>query len=122
MRRNVPAPGIFLLLAILITGISQPLWAHAILMQSKPAANSTVKGPDLPVWLKFNVRVDGSRSRLQLNGPDGSAVSLEATKQTAPNILESRATGLKAGAYKLHWQVLASDGHISRGEVDFTVN
>ena len=106
MRRNVPAPGIFLLLAILITGISQPLWAHAILMQSKPAANSTVKGPDLPVWLKFNVRVDGSRSRLQLNGPDGSAVS----------------TGLKAGAYKLHWQVLASDGHISRGEVDFTVN
>jgi methionine-rich copper-binding protein CopC len=26
------------------------------------------------------------------------------------------------GAYKLQWQVLASDGHISRGEISFTVN
>ncbi|MFZ0315129.1 MAG: copper resistance CopC family protein [Candidatus Korobacteraceae bacterium] len=122
MRRSLPAPGIFLLLAILITGISQPVWAHAILMESKPVANSTVKGPELPIWLRFNVRVDGSRSRLQLTGPDGSAFPLAATKQTAPNILESRATGLKPGAYKLLWQVLASDGHLSRGEVDFTVN
>jgi methionine-rich copper-binding protein CopC len=122
LRRSLPAPGIFLLLAILITGISQPLWAHAILMESKPAANSTVQGSELPIWLRFNVRVDGSRSRLQLSGPDGSAVPLEAAKQTAPNILESRASALKPGAYKLHWQVLASDGHISRGEVDFTVN
>lgn len=122
MRRGLPAPGIFLLIALLITGIAQPLWAHAILMESKPKANSTINGSELPIWLRFNVRVDGDRSRLQLIGPDGSAVSLEATKQTAPNILESRATGLKSGVYKLHWQVLASDGHISRGEVDFTVN
>jgi methionine-rich copper-binding protein CopC len=122
LRRSVPAPGIFLLTALLITGIAQPLWAHAILMESKPKANATVTGSELPIWLRFNVRVDGGRSRLQLIGPDGSAVSLEAAKQTAPNILESRATGLKSGAYKLHWQVLASDGHISRGEVDFTVN
>ena len=122
LRRSLPAPGIFLLTAILITGISQPLWAHAILMESKPVANSIIKGSELPIWLRFNVRVDGSRSRLQLIGPDGSAVSLEAAKQTAPNILESRATGLKSGAYKLRWQVLASDGHISHGEVDFTVN
>jgi hypothetical protein len=91
-------------------------------MESKPKANATVTGSELPIWLRFNVRVDGGRSRLQLTGPDGSAVSLETTKQTAPNLLESRATGLKFGAYKLRWQVLASDGHISHGEVDFTVN
>jgi hypothetical protein len=122
LRRSLPAPGIFLLIAILITGISPPLWAHAILMESKPAANSAVQGSELPIWLRFNVRVDGSRSRLQLMGPDGSSIPLQAAKQTAPNILESRAAGLKSGGYKLHWQVLASDGHISRGEVDFTVN
>ena len=99
-----------------------PLWAHAVLMQSTPKINSTVKGPDVPIWLKFNVRVDGSRSRLHLIAPDGSPVNLDALKQTAPDILESRVSGLKAGAYKLQWQVLASDGHISRGEVAFTVN
>jgi copper resistance protein C len=122
LRRSLPPPGIFLLLAILITGITQPLWAHAILMESKPKANATITGSELPIWLRFNVRVDGGRSRLQLIAPDGSAVSLQATKQIAPNILESRATGLKSGTYKLRWQVLASDGHISHGEVDFTVN
>lgn len=122
MRRSLPAPGIFLLIAILITGIAQPLWAHAILMESKPKANTTITGSEVPIWLRFNVRVDGSRSRLQLIGPNGSAVSMQAAKQTAPNILESRATGLKPGAYKLRWQVLASDGHISHGEVAFTVN
>jgi len=29
--------------------------------------------------------------------------------------------GLAAGAYRLRWQVLASDGHITRGEIPFTV-
>jgi len=111
-----------LLTFILVTGITMPLWAHAVLMQSTPKLNSTVKGPDVPIWLKFNVRVDGGRSRLHLIASDGSPLSLEAVKQTAPDILESRATGLKAGTYKLQWQVLASDGHLSRGEVAFIVN
>ena len=112
----------FFLIAILLAGSVVPLWAHAILMESKPKASSTVAGPDLAIWLRFNVRVDGRRSRLHLIAPDGSAVPLEALNQSTPDTLESHATGLKAGAYKLQWQVLASDGHLSRGEVDFRVN
>jgi methionine-rich copper-binding protein CopC len=123
LQRLLRGPCFAILLTfILVTGTTMPLWAHAVLMQSTPKLNSTVKGPDVPIWLKFNVRVDGSRSRLHLIAPDGSPLSLEAVKQPTPDTLESRATGLKAGAYKLQWQVLASDGHISRGEVAFTVN
>ena len=123
MQRLLRGPCLATLLTIiLVTGTTMPLWAHAVLMQSTPKLNSTVTGPDVPIWLKFNVRVDGSRSRLHLIAPDGSRLSLEAVKQPTPDTLESRATGLKAGAYKLQWQVLASDGHISRGEVAFTVN
>ena len=106
---------------LLIVGIASPVWAHAVLMDSKPKASTTVSGPDLPIWLRYNVRVDGSRSRLHLIAPDGSDVALDPLKQPTPDTLESHATGLKPGAYKLEWQVLASDGHISRGEVDFTV-
>lgn len=91
-------------------------------MQSKPGKNATVKGPDVPIWLRFNVRVDGKRSRLQLTGPDGSTIPVDAPKQTAPDILESHVSGLKPGTYKLQWKALASDGHMSNGEVDFTVN
>jgi len=122
LRRLLHGPTIcFLLFLILAASSVQPLWAHAVLMQSKPAGNSTVNGPDIPIWLRFNVRVDGQRSRLTLVGPDGVAVVLPAPKQTAPDILETQATGVKPGAYKLQWRALASDGHMSNGEVDFTV-
>lgn len=102
--------------------MTQTLWAHAVLMESTPKANSTVKGPDVPITLRFNSRIDGDRSRLHLFAADGSEVKMDAVKQTQPDTLESRATGLKPGAYKLHWQVLASDGHLNRGDVNFTVN
>ncbi len=123
MHRVLPGPTLTVLIALLLlTGIAQPLWAHAVLMQSKPQLHSTVKGPDIPIWLRFNSRVDGGRSRVHLLAPDGSSIALEALKQPSPDTLESRATGLKPGTYKLEWQVLASDGHISSGEVVFTVN
>ena len=111
-----------LLTLVLITGFSRAAWAHAILMESKPALHSSVKGPEVAIWLRFNVRVDGSRSRLHLIGPDGSQQNLSIAKQSNPDILQSQASTLKPGAYKLQWNVLASDGHMSRGEVPFTVN
>jgi copper resistance protein C len=90
-------------------------------MESKPAVHSSVKGPEVAIWLRFNVRIDGSRSRLHLVAPDGAQQTLPLAKQANPDILQSQASGLKPGAYTLQWQVLASDGHISRGEVAFTV-
>jgi copper resistance protein C len=122
LRRALHGPSIsILLITVLLTGFSQLAWAHAILMESKPAVHSSVKGPEVSVWLRFNVRVDGSRSRLHLVAPDGEQQTLALAKQTHPDILEAQAAGLKPGAYKLEWQVLASDGHISTGEVAFTV-
>ena len=106
----------------MVIGFCSSAWAHAILMESKPALHSSVKGPDVSFWLRFNVRVDGSRSRLHLVAPDGSQQTLSLAKQSSPDILQSQAAGLKPGAYKLQWQVLASDGHMSKGEVPFTVD
>jgi len=122
LRRALQGPSIAILLTIILfAGFSQFAWAHAILMESKPAIHSSVKGPDVSIWLRFNVRIDGSRSRLHLLAPDGSQQTLPLAKQANPDILQSQAPGLKPGAYRLQWQVLASDGHISRGEVAFTV-
>ncbi len=110
-----------LLILLVLTGLSRLAWAHAILMESTPKPHATVTGPDVPIQLRFNVRVDGSRSRLHLLAADGSLHALPLAKQFTPDILQSQATGLKPGAYKLQWQVLASDGHISSGEVAFSV-
>jgi copper resistance protein C len=95
---------------------------HAILKESHPAAGSTVKGPDLPILLKYNVRIDAKLSKLQLLNPDNSTSDLAIdAQQTSPDTLNSKATGLKPGAYRIRWQVLAPDGHITRGEIPFTV-
>jgi hypothetical protein len=94
---------------------------HAILKESSPAANATVVGPDVSITLKYNVRVDSARSKVQLSHPDDSITELPLTKQVSPDTLSSKATGLTPGAYKLQWQVLAPDGHITRGVVPFSV-
>jgi copper resistance protein C len=104
---------------LLIGGIVE---GHAILKESRPAAGSTVKGPDVPIMLKYNVRIDAKLSKLQLLNPDNSTSDLTIDpQQTSPDTLNSKATGLKPGPYRIRWQVLAPDGHITRGEIPFTV-
>jgi methionine-rich copper-binding protein CopC len=75
----------------------------------------------MSVTLTFNVRVDAARSKLQLLMPDASTIELSVAKSPSPDMLVSKLTGLKPGAYAIRWQVLAPDGHISRGEIPFTV-
>lgn len=93
--------------------------AHAHLLSSTPAANSTVHGPDVAIELRFNSRVDGGHSVLSLTTSNGS-VALSIDKQSAENNLNAHAM-LKPGSYTLQWQALAPDGHITRGEIPFTV-
>ena len=95
--------------------------AHAVLVESSPALKSSVSGPDVPLKLRFNVRIDAARSRLTLVDPEGASQTLEISKQDSPEIISAEATGLHPGLYRIRWQVLASDGHITRGEIPFTV-
>ena len=110
------------LLLLLVASATQVCWAHAILMDSSPKLNSAVKGPDFDINLRFNVRIDGGRSRVRLVAPDGTSSTLTLAKQASPDTLQTHATGVKPGTYQLQWQVLASDGHMSKGEIPFTVN
>ncbi len=98
-----------------------PLHAHAILLSAKPGLKAVVRGPDVPVLLRFNCRIDAKRSKLILIDPHGSQHELTIDGQTSPDTLGTRATGLEHGSYTLQWRVLASDGHITRGDVPFNV-
>lgn len=112
---------IILLAAIAVSFAALPADAHAVLLESTPALKSSVKGPDVPIKLRFNVRIDVVRSRLTLIRPDGSSQTLEVSKQSPADTLAASASGLTPGEYRLRWQALASDGHITRGEIPFTV-
>lgn len=111
-----------LLFAAVFSFLMTPLAvAHAVLMESIPALNGAVAGPEVSIKLRFNVRIDADRSRLTLIRPDGRSEILEISKQSPADILLAQAKTLDPGAYRLRWQVLASDGHITRGEVPFRV-
>ncbi len=105
----------------ILFALAQIAAAHAILLESSPALNSSVVGPNIPITLRFNVRIDASRSRLTLVSPDATAQTLALDKDTKPDTVTSRAHNLKPGDYRIRWQVLASDGHITRGEIPFKV-
>jgi len=108
-------------LAAALALCGNPLRAHAILLQSSPAIHATVAGPEVNIELRFNVRVDVVRSRFSLVCPDASVRQLVPEKQASPDEVSARAAGLVPGPYTIRWQVLAADGHISRGEVPFKV-
>ncbi len=97
-----------------------PAGAHAILLDSQPASGATVPAGHLAFLLRYNSRIDAARSRLTLTGPGGTASVLPITPGGPPDVLAAQAD-LPAGSYSLRWQVLAVDGHITRGDVPFTL-
>jgi copper resistance protein C len=95
-----------------------PLKAHAILVSAAPASNETVNGAAVQVQLRFNARIDAKRSRLILVLPGGEERPI-AADQSSPGVLTSELSKLQPGPYILRWQVLAEDGHITRGQLAF---
>jgi copper resistance protein C len=96
-------------------------WAHAIIVESTPKVNDIVTGPVLEIRLRFNVRIDGARSHLTLILPDGTSRAVESPQQPSPDSLSATVPKLLPGNYQLHWQVLANDGHITQGDIPFTL-
>lgn len=110
-----------IIVAVFCLFAASPLaFAHAVLVSSTPAASSAMRGPGVAIDLKFNSRVDGAHSRLLLIMPNGATQGLTLLKQDAPEELKARAE-LGPGSYTIRWQAVAADGHISRGEIPFTV-
>jgi methionine-rich copper-binding protein CopC len=95
--------------------------AHAIIVAAQPAMNSIVEPGEITVRLEFNSRLDSKRSGLVLLRPDGTEAPVALAPGSPPGVLAGRARIQDNGRWKLRWQVLSLDGHITRGEVDFSV-
>ena len=89
--------------------------AHAILVDSAPPLEATIPPGVTRLLLRFNSRIDHARSRLTLT--DRAALPLH---PAGPAELAADVT-LTPGPQVVRWQVLATDGHVTRGELRFTV-
>lgn len=113
---------LMLLLAVLAAaGCMSPgrAAAHAILLDSEPAARATVPPGPTAIRLRFNSRIDHARSRLVLRS--GGKERVLALDPASPADVMAASPVLAPGDCVLRWQVLAVDGHITRGEVPLTV-
>jgi copper resistance protein C len=98
-----------------------PAHAHAIVVAAEPAVGAMLSGSTVQVMLRFNSRIDSQRSRLTLMRPDGSSVRVPLIDTDSSDTLAAKIDGLSPGQYRLRWQVLGIDGHITRGDIPFAV-
>lgn len=108
------------MLGVGLAGLARPAFAHAILIDSAPAIGASVPPGETAIRLRFNSRIDARRSRVTLIGPDGVSRVVE-TRADAVGVELLGSATLLPGAQVLRWQVLAVDGHITRGDVAFRV-
>ncbi|WP_049974228.1 copper resistance CopC family protein [Azospirillum sp. B4] len=95
--------------------------AHAIVIDSNPKVNDTLGVGGNVLKVHFNSRIDRARSKLTIIAADKTEVPV--TMQASPDdeTLTGQVTLPFAGSFKLRWQVLAVDGHTTRGDIPFTV-
>ena len=100
-----------------------PALAHAILITSTPGTDQTIAARPAAIVLRYNSRVDQHRSLVTLAGPaQDKPLPLSIEEGTPANELHvAPPTAMAPGSYRLRWQVLATDGHITRGEVPFVI-
>jgi methionine-rich copper-binding protein CopC len=106
-----------------VAAVPRPAAAHAIVVDSQPRVGEARPQGQQEFRVRFNVRIDRDRSRLQLFGPDGEEVPLTPAGDPGqrPDLLTGSATLDRPGTWVLRWQVLAADGHITRGDIPVTV-
>jgi methionine-rich copper-binding protein CopC len=95
-------------------------WGHAIVVDSRPAPLGHVPAGPLSVMLRYNSRIDAGRSKLLLRQGEASQ-RLTVDPAAPPDLLRAEVV-LAPGQYELVWQVLAIDGHVTRGRVPFTAD
>jgi len=129
-----------LLLVVLLAAAPHAALAYPVVVESAPTANAKVAGPDLEITLRFSGRIDHRRSSVTLSrvgappqdkagAPPQDKAGAPARdkpaplplRPTAPDLLKAQASGLAKGAYSLHWEALSLDGHVTQGDIPFTV-
>jgi methionine-rich copper-binding protein CopC len=95
--------------------------AHAVIIEAAPAVGATISAGDVDVTLHYNSRIDHQRSRLTLISGEGTSQVVAIAPDSAPDVVAAKIPNLAPGQYRLRWMVLAIDGHLTRGDIPFSV-
>jgi methionine-rich copper-binding protein CopC len=110
--------------AVVLFGLAcavSPAAAHSLLLESSPAANTTVDEVPTALRLRFNNRIEKRLSRVRLVDVRGQSRDLPVAEDGGADQLTASVPAVTAGRYRVEWQVLSTDGHVVTGRFSFTV-
>ena len=94
--------------------------AHAKLVSSSPAANTTVSAPKQLV-LKFNEKLQRKFSGADLAMPGMAMPAKGSVAKDGKTMIVKPTAALMPGAYSVKWHAVTSDSHRMQGTYSFTV-
>ena len=111
------------LCAALLAWDSGAAFAHAIILESEPAAGAKLAEPPARIYLRFNSKLEKNLSSVRLMSADGRPVPLPVVAEggESPDRIVLSPGKLRPGAYVVRYKVLAVDGHITEGALRFSV-
>ena len=124
MRRSIALLWLQALIVALVVLSQIPARAHAVLVESSPRDNASVKESPKRVVLRFDAKIEKKVTQITLLDAKGDKVALPKPPHGyggTPDQLVIPLPKLRPGAYQLRYQVMATDGHISPGLIRFTV-
>jgi methionine-rich copper-binding protein CopC len=103
----------------LLLFVATPAWAEATLVQSSPAADTSVAAPR-SIRLTFNEKI--TAPGVQLKMADGMTVAATASLSGDARTISARlASPLMAGKWIVTWYATAAGGRQAQGSYSFTV-
>jgi len=113
----------FALGAALFTSVisAAPASAHAVLLQSTPAANAALTTAPTQVVLKFDEPVGSTFAKVLVSSAGGANVAHGKPSVLGGTVTQALSPGMTAGSYRIAFQVTSDDGHPVSGESHFTL-
>ena len=124
-RSSAPPParlrtvGGGLLLALCLTLVAAPAYAHDALKSTNPADGQTLNAPPSSIVLTFEEPPVALGAQVVVTGPSGQ-VSSGAPHLAGSVVTEDLQPGAPAGRYTVEWRVTSDDGHPVSGSFGFT--
>ncbi len=109
--------------ATISLGLSGQVLAHAHLTTSVPADKATVATTPTEIDLRFSEELELKFSGVSIVGPGKAVVKVGDAKllDEGKTLTVPVTHKLDAGRYTVEWHVLSTDGHKTKGSLDFVV-
>lgn len=107
---------------VLALALAGSALAHSLLLESSPATGARLAAPPPEISLRFNNRIEKKLSTIRLRDEHGAARPATVRVADGPaDWLTATVDALPAGAWRVEWRVLSTDGHVVSGSFSFRV-